>query len=128
MYERLYPFILYSSHKQQKNNRLQAKYRNVQSLENFVFMKGEFEIDIKNRQDEQDLRQLVNNLIECNEYKEAYRTCIQYIKEGRCKSAAQELSKELIPLMKKQNQQQNRKQIIIVTLVTIVIMILSILL
>ncbi|MCH5311601.1 MAG: serine/threonine protein kinase [Prevotella sp.] len=82
----------------------------------------------KDRQEERDLRQLVEHMKECEEYKEAYKTCLQYIKEGRCKSVAQELSQELVPLMKKQNQHQNRKQIVIVTIVTIIVMILSILL
>ena len=82
----------------------------------------------KGNQDENDLRQLVTQLIESKEYKEAYKTCLQYIKENRCKSIAQELSQELVPLMKKQNQRQNRKQIVIVTIVTIIVTILSILL
>ena len=84
--------------------------------------------DLKSPQDENELRQIVEHLKECGEYKEAYKTCLQYIKEGRCKSVAQELSQELVPLMKKQNQRQNRKQVVIVTVVTIIVMILSILL
>ena len=82
----------------------------------------------KSNQDENDLRQLVDRLIESDEYKEAYKMCMQYIKENRCKSVAHELSQKLVPLMKKQNRKQNRKQIIIVILVTIIVMILSILL
>lgn len=82
----------------------------------------------KGNQDENDLRQLVNQLIESGEYKEAYKMCMQYIKENRCKAVARELSQELVPLMKKQNQNQNRKQVVIVTVVTIIVMILSILL
>ena len=82
----------------------------------------------KGNQDENDLRQLVNQLIESEDYKEAYKMCMQYIKENRSKAVAQELSKELVPLMKKQNQKQNRKQVVIVTVVTIIVMILSILL
>lgn len=82
----------------------------------------------KDRQDEKDLRQLVEHLKECGEYKEAYKTCLQYIKENRCKAVAQELSQELVPLMKKQNQKQNRKQVVIVIVVTIIVVILSILL
>ena len=82
----------------------------------------------KGNQDENDLRQLVNQLIESGEYKEAYKMCMQYIKENRCKAVARELSQELVPLMKKQNQKQNRKQVVIVTVVTIIVMILSILL
>ena len=81
----------------------------------------------KENQNENDLRQLVGQLIETEEYKEAYKVCMQYVKENRCKAVAQELSKELVPLMKKQNQKQNRKQVIIVTVVTIIVMILSIL-
>lgn len=91
----------------------------------FTFIDG---TDTKSNQDEEDLRQLVEHLIECKEYKEAYKTCLQYIKEGRCKSVAQELSQELVPLMKKQNQKQNLKQMVIVFVVTIIVMILSILL
>ena len=86
------------------------------------------EPDNKDKQDEKDLRQLVNQLIESEEYKEAYKMCMQYIKENRCKAVAQELSQELVPLMKKQNQKQNMKQVVIVTVVTIIVMILSILL
>lgn len=82
----------------------------------------------KSNQDENDLRQLVDRLIESDEYKEAYKMCMQYIKENRCKTVAHELSQKLVPLMKKQNRKQNRKQIIIVILVTIIVMILSILL
>ena len=82
----------------------------------------------KGNQDENDLRQLVNQLIESGEYKVAYKMCMQYIKENRCKAVARELSQELVPLMKKQNQNQNRKQVVIVTVVTIIVMILSILL
>ena len=82
----------------------------------------------KSNQDENDLRQLVDRLIESDEYKEAYKMCMQYIKDNRCKSVAHELSQKLVPLMKKQNRKQNRKQIIIVTVVTIIVMILSILL
>lgn len=82
----------------------------------------------KFNQDEIDLRQLVNQLIESDEYKEAYKMCMRYIKENRCKSVAHELSQNLVPLMKKQNQKQNRKQIIVVALVTIIVMLLSILL
>ena len=82
----------------------------------------------KSNQDENDLRQLVDRLIESDEYKEAYKMCMQYIKENRCKSVAHELSQKLVPLMKKQNRKQNRKQIIIVILATIIVMILSILL
>ena len=82
----------------------------------------------RENQDEFDLRQLVNQLIEGREYKEAYKMCMQYIKENRCKAVARELSQELVPLMKKQNQKQNRKQVVIVTVVTIIVMILSILL
>lgn len=84
--------------------------------------------NIKDKQDEKDLRQLVEQLCESEEYKKAYKICLQYIKEDRCKTVAQELSQELVPLMKKQNQWQNRKQIVIVTVVTIIITILSILL
>ena len=79
-------------------------------------------------QDENDLRQLVGQLIESGEYKEAYKMCMQYIKDNRCKSVAYELSQNLVPLMKKQNQKQNRKQIVIVSVITIIVMILSILL
>ena len=82
----------------------------------------------KKCQDEDDLRQLVEHLKECGEYKQAYLTCLQYIKENRCKAVAQELSKELVPLMKKQNKRQNRINVFIVTIVTIGISILSILL
>lgn len=82
----------------------------------------------RHNQDEMDLRQLVEQLVDGEEYKEAYKTCLQYIKENRCKAIAQELSREIVPLMKEQNQKQNRKQIVIVTIITIIVMILSILL
>ena len=81
----------------------------------------------KDDQDEKDLRLIVEQLCDSKEYKEAYKACLQYIKENRCKTAAKELSQELVPLMKMQNRKQNRKQVIIVTVVTIIIMILSIL-
>ena len=82
----------------------------------------------KNSQDEIDLRQLVDDLIETEDYKEAYKICLQYIKDNRCKAVAQQLSQELVPLMKKKNKKQNRTQVIIVIVVTLVITILSILL
>jgi len=78
-------------------------------------------------QDEKDLRLIVEQLTENKEYREAYRVCLQYIKENKCKAVAQELSRELVPLMKKQNEWQNIRQVVIVTIVTIIVTILSIL-
>lgn len=80
----------------------------------------------KDDQDEKDLRQLVNQLVESGEYKEAYKMCTQYVKENRCKAVARELSQELVLLMKKQNKKQNRKHLVFVIVVTIIVMILSI--
>lgn len=120
IYERIISFLPQEDKKSKSTKSPKVEERNSK--------KEKKEPNNKEKQDEKDLRQLVEHMKECEEYKEAYKTCLQYIKEGRCKSVAQELSQELVPMMKKQNQRQNRKQVVIVTVVTIIVMILSILL
>lgn len=75
---------------------------------------------------ESDIVDIVNQLVENEQYKEAYNLCLDCIRKNNNVAFANNKCKELIPLLKKNARSESRQQTVIITIVTIVVTILSI--
>lgn len=86
---------------------------------------GEGKIHYNN---DSDITNIINQLIQNEQYKEAYNLCLDCIKRNENIAFANKKCEELIPLLKKKANKDSRKQTIIITIVTIAVTFLSILL
>lgn len=75
-----------------------------------------------------DIVRVIEQLVQNEQYKEAYNLCLDCIKKNEYTTFANKKCEELIPLLKKKAKKDSRKQTIIITVVTLVVTILSILL
>lgn len=77
---------------------------------------------------ESDIVNIINRLIQSEQYKEAYNLCLDCMKRNEHVAFANEKCEELIPLLKQKANKDSRKQTLIITIVTIIVTLLSILL
>lgn len=94
----------------------------LQNTDEFIrTLNGDFTKEETELGEEEGEVEAIELLIENKQYKDAYNLCMKSIKNKRNVSYANNIIKELLPIIQKQSKSDNKRQIIITTVIFVVV-------